>query len=121
MIGLGPRQQQERRSRRVVREVDGQLGRLVLLPVVLVEGHRGAAGPVVDQAVRVERDHRLMLQAAQQVRGEQAAGRTRVDEPVQVVEQDRSIQLRRVGAHLVEIPRISHHDHSLLRRQPFTW
>ena len=121
MIGLGPGQQQERRSRCVVREVDGQFGRLVLLPVVLVERHRGAAGPVIDQAVRVERHHRLVLQAAKQVRGEQSAGRARVDESVQVVEHDCSIQFRRVGAHLVEIPRISHHDHSLLRRQPFTW
>jgi Xaa-Pro aminopeptidase len=42
VVGLGPGQQQERRARRVVQQPHGQLGRLVLLPVVGGVDHRRA-------------------------------------------------------------------------------
>ena len=112
MVRLGAGQHQERRARAVTHLVNGDHGRLVGLPVVPVEGHRRAAGPVVDQAVNVERHHGLVIQAPQQMRGEQPPRRARVDEAVQVMQQDRTVQLRRARVSLVKVPRIRHHAHA---------
>src|SRR5215467_10064380 len=46
------------------------------------------------------------------MRGEQPPRRARVDEAVQVMQQDRSVQLRRPRVNLVKVPRIRHHAHA---------
>jgi hypothetical protein len=112
VVRLGPVEQQERRPGRVPHQVHGQFRGVVVLPVVPGEGHRWPAGPVVDQPVHIEPGHLLVLERAQQVRGEQLAGRARVDEPVEVVQQGRPVEFRRVWGHLVKVSRLSHHDHS---------
>ncbi len=112
VVGLRPVQQQERRADRVPHQMYRQFRNVVVLPVIPGEGHRWPSGPVVDQAVHIEPGDLFMLQRAQQVRGQELACRTRVDEAVQVVQQGRSVKFRRLGADLVEVSRVSHYDHS---------
>ena len=115
VVRLRAGQHQEGLPRAVPYLVNGDLRGVVGLPVILVVGHRRAAGPVVDQPVDVERRDRLVIQAAQQMRGEQPPRRASVDESVQVVQQDSLVKLRRTRVDLVEVPPIRHHAHSLPR------
>ena len=115
VIGLRPRQQQERALALVVQQVQGQLRRVVALPAAVVVGHQRAPRPVVDQPVGVEPRHRLVREGAQQVLGEQAARSPRIDEALQVVQHRCACDVGRGRTELVEFLRIPLHPYSFPR------
>ena len=81
--------------------MQGELGSIVALPVAVVVDHQRAPGPVVEEPVRVEPRHRLVGQAAQQVLSKHAAGGTRVDEALKIVQQRRIRDIGRGGTEFV--------------------
>jgi hypothetical protein len=102
VVRLGPGEQQERGASRVVHQVHDEFQVVVALPVILVEDHDRAPGPIVDEPVHVEGRDDLVVQVLQQMLGEQPPGRAGVDEAVEIPEQSGAIQLRGGGIHLVE-------------------
>ena len=94
VIGLGAGEQQEGLLACVPDQVQGEFGRVIVCPAAVLEGHRGAAGPVIDQPVRVEPRDGLVLVLLQQMLGEQTAGAARVDESFQVVQERRPLGRR---------------------------
>ncbi len=104
-------QEEELHAGGVRHQVEVQGRGLVVLPVVLVVGHRGAAGAVVDQAVDVEGGHDAVLELVQEVLGDQAARAAGVHEALQLVQQDHAVQAWGARRELVQSLRISARDH----------
>jgi hypothetical protein len=117
-VGLGAGQHQEGRVRRVVGEVDGELRVRVVRPVVLVEGHAGPAGAVVEQRVDVEDGHRLRAVHRQQLLAGQSLGAAGVDVAVQRLQQDGPVERGDVARQLVQVARVLLAHALLLRSGP---
>jgi hypothetical protein len=110
-VRLRAGQHQEAQAGGILDLLEHQLRRLERLPVVLHEGHRGTAGPVVVELVDVEGGQHLVLEGVEQVLTGQPAGRARVDEPAEGVDEHRAVQLARTWLILgegVELSRIEH-------------
>ena len=92
-VGLGPVQQQVRRTAGVAQQPDDQPRRVVVLVVVAHEGHRWTAGAVVVELVDVEGGHDAALGEVREVL-RRACGRVAgVEEAV-----EREHHRQRVGA-----------------------
>ena len=94
MVRLGSGEQQELLPPGVGELEYRQFGRVVGLPLAAVERHQGPPGTVVEQPVGVEPRDRSVLEAVEQVLGEQASRRPRVHEPFQVHEQCHAVRVR---------------------------
>jgi hypothetical protein len=113
MVRLGTGKQQERRCLPVTEQVYGQLGLLVLRPVVGFEGHQRSAGPVIQQPVDIEPGHDLMVEVFQEVLGQEPPGRPGVDESVQADEERGAVHIVKGRLQLIEVLWLPLHPHSL--------
>jgi hypothetical protein len=101
-------EEQERRPRVVVQRVQPEHRVLVVLPVVLHEGHGRSSGPVVEQLIHVKGRDETVIEAGQQVVGGEAHGPAGIHDPGEGLQQDGSAQLRQLANDLVQVTRIEH-------------